>query len=149
MTRHDSTAVIDRDAEHLLSNSSTSKATANRTRLVRVRDLEVIASIGVYEREHRYLQRALVSIELEVADTYDGTSDTLSQVYDYDEAIEAAESIFAHGHINLIETAAERIAERCLRNPSVASVRVSIDKPDVVANCRSVGIEILRTRSHR
>ena len=115
------------------------------SRRVLVRDLEIIASIGIYEHEHRYLQRIVVSLELDVRDTYDGTSDSISDVYDYDEAISAVRDTLDEGHINLIETAAERIAARCLENRSVERIRVRIEKPDVSASCRSVGIEIERT----
>ena len=51
--------------------------------------LEVVGSIGVYEHEKRYQQRVVVSLALEVVDTYDGQSDRLGDVYDYDIAIRA------------------------------------------------------------
>ena len=116
-------------------------------RRVFVHDLELIASIGIFEHEHRYMQRLLVSLDLDVADEYDGQSDDITKVYDYSEAIAAAEATLDEGHINLLETAAERIAQRCLTNPSVVSVRVRLEKPDAFAACRSVGIEIHRFRT--
>ena len=115
-------------------------------RKVFVNDLEVVASIGVYEHEHRYLQRALVTLTLWVRDSYDGTSDSIRDVYDYDEAVRAVRETLDEGHTHLIETAAHRIASRCLENPDVAVVRVLIEKPDVLPGCRSVGIEIERRR---
>jgi dihydroneopterin aldolase len=42
---------------------------------------------------------------------------------------------------------AERIASQCLADTRVESVRVQIEKPDVMPSCRSVGIEIERRRS--
>ncbi|MEL6291043.1 MAG: dihydroneopterin aldolase [Pseudomonadota bacterium] len=115
-----------------------------QTRRVFVRDLEVLTSVGVYEHEHRYLQRVTVSLSLDVADDYDGRSDDIAHVYDYDEAIGAVRTVLDDGHLNLIETAAERIAEHCLTNRSVKQVTVRIEKPDVVAGCQAVGIEISR-----
>jgi len=109
--------------------------------------LEVVGSVGVYEHEHRYEQRVVVSLALDVADTYDGRSDRISAVYDYDRAISAVRQTVEAGHTNLIETLAERIAERCLADASVQGVTVRIDKPDVIANCRAVGIEITRRRA--
>ena len=50
------------------------------------------------------------------------------------------------GHVNLIETLAERIAANCLADPRVLSIRVRIEKPDALPSCRSVGIEIERRR---
>ena len=114
------------------------------TRRVFVRGLEIIASVGVYEHEKRKLQRLVVSLELLVSDTYDGHSDQLGDVYDYDLAIAAAEQALSGGHTNLLETVAERIAANCLLDARVRQVTVRIEKPDVEAPCDSVGIEIVR-----
>ena len=113
-------------------------------RSVFIRDLELIASVGVYEHEKRYEQRLVVSLELSVEDDYDGKSDRLEHVYDYDAAIAAVKETIAEGHIHLIETLAERIASRCLEDSRVRLVRVRLEKPDVLPACRSIGIEITR-----
>jgi dihydroneopterin aldolase len=116
------------------------------SRRVFVRNLELIGSVGVYEHEHRYEQRVVVSLELEVRDDYDGTSDDISSVYDYDLAIRAIKDSVASGHFNLIETLAERIAAACLSDRRVVMARVRVEKPDVLPSCESVGIEIERRR---
>lgn len=116
------------------------------SRRVFVRNLELIGSVGVYEHEHRYEQRVVVSLELEVRDDYDGTSDDISSVYDYDLAIRAIKDSVASGHFNLIETLAERIAAACLSDRRVVMARVRVEKPDVLPSCVSVGIEIERRR---
>lgn len=115
-------------------------------RLIFIRDLELIASVGVYEHEKRYEQRLVVSLSLTVDDGYDGYTDRLEHVYDYDAAIGAVKGTVAEGHLHLIETLAERIAARCLTDPRVLRVRVRIEKPDVLPACRGIGIEIERRR---
>lgn len=116
-------------------------------RRVFVRDLEVVASVGVLEREKRYEQRILVSAELLVQDDYDGTSDRLGDVLDYGKVVDGIVRLVQTEHVNLIETLAERIAGQCLADERVEAVRVRIEKPDVMEHCRSVGIEIERLRS--
>ena len=115
-------------------------------RRVFVRDLEVVASVGLLEREKRYDQRILVSTELFVRDEYDGASDRLADVLDYSKVIDGMTHIIQREHVNLIETLAERIAEFCLTDPRVEMVRVKIEKPEIIENCRSVGVEIERRR---
>ena len=114
------------------------------SRRVFVHDYELIGSVGVYEHERRYEQRIVVSLELDVDDSYDGRSDDLAGVYDYDHAISAVRRTVESGHFNLLETLAARIAEACLMDPSVTAIRVRIAKPDVLIACRAVGIEIAR-----
>ena len=120
---------------------------AGKRRRVFIHGLELIGSIGVYEHEKRYEQRIVVSVDLEVRDTYDGRSDRIGEVYDYDHAIAAVKRIVTAGHVNLLETLAERIADACLEGDGVEQVKVRLEKPDVLPACRAVGIEITRRRA--
>jgi dihydroneopterin aldolase len=115
-------------------------------RRVFVHDMEIVASVGVLEHEKRYEQRILVSADLMVRDDYDGASDRLQDVLDYSQLAEGIARLVQSEHVNLIETLAERIADHCLRDSRVESIRVRIEKPDVMPSCRSVGIEIERRR---
>jgi dihydroneopterin aldolase len=117
-----------------------------RLRRVFVHDLEIVASIGVYEHEKRYEQRILISADLWVRDDYDGVSDRLADVLDYGKVLDDIVRLAQSEHVNLNETLAERIARQCLSDERVERVRVSIAKPDVTRSCRSVGIEIERER---
>jgi dihydroneopterin aldolase len=111
-----------------------------------VRDLEIVASVGVYEHEKRYEQRIFISTDLAVHDAYDGVSDRLEDVLDYSALVDGIARLVQSDHVNLIETLAERIAAHCLGDARVESVRVRIEKPDAMPLCRSVGIEIERRR---
>lgn len=123
------------------------QAPADRNwRRVFVRDLEIVASVGVLEREKRYEQRIIVSADLFVRDDYDGSSDRLSDVLDYSKVVDGIARLVQREHVNLIETLAERIADHCLEDGRVESVRIRIEKPEVLEHCRSVGIEIERPR---
>ena len=116
-------------------------------RRVFVRDFEIVASVGVFEHEKRYEQRILLSADLAVRDAYDGVSDRLEDVLDYSTLLEGIALLVQREHVNLIETLAERIAQHCLADQRVESVRVRIEKPDALPMCRSVGIEIERQRA--
>lgn len=115
-------------------------------RRVFIRDFEIMASIGVYEVEHRYEQRIIVSIDLDTIDSYDGVSERLADVVDYSIVCRRIEAIAHAGHTKLIETLAERFAAACLEDPRILAARVRIEKPDIMPNCRAVGIEIERRR---
>jgi dihydroneopterin aldolase len=119
---------------------------AARPRKVFVRELELMAHVGVFEVEHRYEQRLVVSVELDIVDTYDGTSDRLAEVLDYGAVVSSIQRIVEAEHVNLLETLAERIATTWLDDSRVKAVRVRLEKPDILPGCRSVGIEIERMR---
>ncbi len=119
---------------------------SKRIRTVFIEGLELMSSVGVYEHERRDRQPVIVSMALDVVDSYEGGSDKLNEVYDYDIAITAIREIVAAEHYNLIETLAERLAERVLGDARVERVKIRIEKPAVLTACRSLGIEIVRTR---
>jgi 7,8-dihydroneopterin aldolase/epimerase/oxygenase len=126
---------------------TSAKVVGSRRRRVFVRDLEIVASVGVHEHEKRYEQRIIVSADLFVTDTYDGASDRLADVLDYGKVVDGMTRLAQSEHFYLIETLAERIAALCLEDSRVECVRVRIEKPEVLPSCRSVGIEIERERA--
>ena len=62
----------------------------------------------------------------------------------YDDLVGAVRAVVAAGHINLVETVAERIAERCLADKRIVSVLVRVEKLE--RGPASVGVEIVRPR---
>jgi 7,8-dihydroneopterin aldolase/epimerase/oxygenase len=115
-------------------------------RRVLVRDLEIMASIGIFEVEHRYEQRIIVNLDLRVRDDYDGHSERIGDVVDYGAIVSGVERVVASRHFKLVETLAERVAEACLSDARVHSATVRIEKPDILPSCKAVGIEIERSR---
>lgn len=115
-------------------------------RRVLVKDLEIRTVIGVHDEEKRAPQRVLVNVELAVREDGPFESDRLEDVVDYSAVVARIEAIAAAGHVNLVETLAERVAAGCLADPKVLAARVRIEKPDVIANARGVGVEIERKR---
>jgi 7,8-dihydroneopterin aldolase/epimerase/oxygenase len=130
-----------------MSNPAQNIASASAgLRHVFVRDLDVMASLGIYEVEKLAPQRVVVSIDLAVIEGKEAVADDISNVVSYEIVVKKVEAIIAQGHVNLVETLAELIAASCLKDKRVVSVRVRIEKPDIIPNARSVGIEIERLR---
>ncbi len=112
-------------------------------RHVFVRDLELLASIGVYRHEQDNRQRIRVNLDLAVRESEE-IGDRLDNVVCYEHLVSAVQNLVDSGHVNLVETLAERIAGLCLEDPRVRTARVRVEKLDVFANAASVGVEIER-----
>lgn len=119
---------------------------SSRLRHVFVRDLEIMALIGIYDHEKVKAQRIIVNIDLSVHEAEGPVTDEISHVVSYEIIAKKVEGIVAEGHVNLVETLAEKFAEACLRDKRVAAARVRIEKPDIIPNAKSVGVEIERSR---
>ena len=109
-----------------------------------LRDLEMIASVGVHPHEKIRPQRIRVSVELRVQPRVRSAPDTLESVLSYEDVANAVRAIVGQGHVHLIETLAERIAASCLARQEVSWVQVRIEKPDIFPDIATVGIEIER-----
>lgn len=117
-----------------------------RVRHVFVRDLECMALIGIYDHEKLKPQRIIVNIDLSVRETEGPMADEISHVVSYEIIAKKVESILDEGHTNLVETLCEKIAQSCLKDKRVLAARVRVEKPDIIPNARSVGVEIERGR---
>ena len=127
----------------------------NGLRHVFLRDMILPASIGVYPHEHATPQRIRVNVDLAVSEdgpSYAGLSrarvgrDDLSRVVDYEIVAQSVRAIVAAGHVQLVETLAERLAETCLVDERVQTARIRVEKLDVFDDLASVGVEIERRR---
>jgi dihydroneopterin aldolase len=105
-----------------------------------------MALIGIYEHEKRDPQRIIVNIDLSVKEGDGPKDDDISHVVSYEIVVKKVEAIIAEGHTNLVETLCEKIAAACLRDKRVMAARVRVEKPDIIPNARSVGVEIERQR---
>lgn len=119
---------------------------ASGLRHVFVRDLDLMALIGIYEHEKTDPQRIIVNIDLSVTEGEGPKDDDIGHVVSYEIVVKKVEQIIAEGHINLVETLCEKIAAACLRDRRVVAARVRVEKPDIIPNARSVGVEIERQR---
>ena len=117
-----------------------------RLRHVFVRDLDLMASIGIYATEKVKPQRIVVNIDLSVHEGEGPNDDDIGHVVSYEIVVKKVEAILAEGHINLVETLCEKIAAACLKDRRVMAARVRVENPDIIPNARSVGVEIERTR---
>ena len=116
-------------------------ATAPRRRIF-VRGLELDAFIGVYDSEQGAPQPLIIDLDVEVIEP----SDRLEDVVCYNKLTQGVKAIIAEGHIKLVETLAERVADLALSNPMAISVRVRIEKPRAIPEASAAGVEIERTK---
>lgn len=114
-----------------------------------VRDLVVYAYHGVHPEEQRLGQRFEVdmtcSLDLREAARLDVAGATVS----YASLVEIAQEVSASQTVFLIETLAERIAEKILGDyPQIDEVSVQVRKPSapVPATLAYVAVEITRKR---
>jgi dihydroneopterin aldolase len=119
-----------------------------RTLRVFVRDLILPCRIGVYSHEKDAEQRVRINLELTCVE-HPAVNDEHQNVVCYAEVVADIRRLISEGHINLVETLAERIAARCLVDHRILSAKVRVEKLDVMPEASAVGVEIERHRVNR
>ncbi|MCK5424413.1 MAG: dihydroneopterin aldolase [Emcibacter sp.] len=122
-------------------------ADASRSvRHVFIRDLVLDSYIGVYDHEKSSAQKIRVNVDLSVIEKSHSLDDNIDNVVCYEKIASAIETIVKSGHVHLVETLAENIAEMSLQDARISCVRVCVEKLEAIKNTTSVGIEIERHR---
>jgi len=109
-----------------------------------VRDLVLACAIGVHDHEKGARQRVRVNVELDMAEPGRPLADNIANVVSYGHVADGIRDLVGGGHINLVETLAERIADLCLADRRVASATVRVEKLDAVDGAAAAGVEITR-----
>ena len=123
------------------------KSRSNKSEIldrVFMHDLVLDVEIGVYTHEKGVTQRVRFTVDVDILPTTGALDDDIGRAFDYDTIIGGIKAIVARGHINLVETLAEEVAEHCLAHPRAATVTVRIEKLDKGPG--AVGVEIVRQK---
>lgn len=108
-----------------------------------LKDWVIDCNIGVYAEEKGVTQKVRLSVDAYLAQDARAAGDDMVSVPSYTDIIDAVADITAAGHINLLETFAESIAERGLRDRRIEAMRVRIEK---LERGPVRGVEIYRIR---
>lgn len=111
---------------------------------ISLRDHIVTAEIGAFQAERGTTQRLRFNIVVEVQPVKAPLEDDVDSILSYDRVTEAIAFELAAERLNLLETLAERIAERILLEPQSMRTFVRIEKLD--RGPGALGVEIVRTR---
>ena len=114
------------------------------TRQMFIRDLVVNMLIGVHRHERDGRQRVRINLDLSLIDGSSIDDDRLASVVSYETLVHQIRTMCNSGHVNLVETLAERIARLCFDDRRVRGTIVRVEKLDVFADTASVGVEIER-----
>jgi len=127
--------------------SERAAATAPRGPLDRisVRAHVVEVEIGAFQAERGTTQRVCFNVVVEVEPLTGPINDDVDRILSYDRVTEAIAHELADERLNLLETLAERIAERILLEPQAIRAFVRVEKLD--RGPGALGVEIVRART--
>ena len=110
-----------------------------------IRDLTIEMFAGIYDFERENKQRVIINIHMYVQNNESEQLKDIDDVVSYEDVVNKVKDIANARHYDLLESFAEDIASLCLLNNKVRRVLVRAEKPDIIEETKTVGIEIIRT----
>jgi dihydroneopterin aldolase len=126
----------------LLSFAALDQRIPTQCRLLSLSQFECMVHIGVHDFEKKAAQRVWFDIDICVPlAAAPAAQDDISQTLNYDFLRELVLQTTGEVHHELQETLCDALLNQLLLHPSIVAVRVQTRKPDVYADCSSVGTE--------
>ncbi len=113
---------------------------------VQIKELTLMASIGIHEHEKIKKQRVSISLSIKVNDNIGSVNEDIDNFVSYEKVIKSLKKIISKGHIELLETLGEKISKMCFEDERILSIWMKLEKLDVFPDTKSVGIEIVRDK---
>lgn len=117
--------------------------------IVRIAGLRARGRHGVLASERERGQVFVADVALTVPDETAASTDALADTVDYASLSERLRDVIAGEPVDLIETLAARLAEVCLADERVATVEVTVHKPEVPlrVDVDEVSVTLSRSRA--
>ena len=114
---------------------------------VKIERLELDCIIGITPWERLTKQQITVDIEIDTDLAAAGNSDSIEDTINYRTIAKTVTHEVEKSDYGLVESIGAKIADICLEDDRVFSVRVTVRKPGAVRKALAVGIVIRRNRA--
>ncbi|MBT3330629.1 MAG: dihydroneopterin aldolase [Rhodospirillaceae bacterium] len=109
---------------------------------IKFRQLSFPVSIGVLPHEREGPQQLLIDLEIELRPDLPDPQEDVALVLNYDNIRTRIVELAQARHYNLLESLARELLGIFDGEETISRVRLSVQKPDVYADCIAVGYEV-------
>ena len=111
---------------------------------IRIKGLKAETLVGVHDWERKLPRPVVVDLELATDAVRAAKSDALKDAIDYAAVADAVTGFLGASKFQLIETLAQRLAEKLQAQFGVAWLRLELHKPGAVAGAQDISVTIER-----
>lgn len=114
--------------------------------IIKIKDLETFALIGIHDHERYKKQRLILNVTLEYDASLAAQTDEIEHAIDYEKlAHMLIKEIETHAYY-LLEALSDHLIKIIMKDQRIQSVELEIDKPDALKKASSVSIRERRNR---
>ncbi|MEM0912583.1 MAG: dihydroneopterin aldolase [Pseudomonadota bacterium] len=111
-----------------------------------IKNLEILTVIGVYDHEREKPQRVIIDLEILADLSTAGSNDNLDSTIDYGAIVSLVERLAQNNDTLLLERFGQRLCDGIFQHFSVDQLTLTLHKPDIIQNVKSVGVILRRKR---
>ena len=115
-------------------------------RKVLIKDLIFNTSIGIHDFEKKQKKQIKFNIEIDINSSLKPSNTNLNTIINYEDIISSIKILTQKKHYDLLEVLAEDIFLDLFENKNIIKIKLKIEKPEIIKNTASVGIEIIKKR---
>ncbi len=115
-------------------------------RKVLIKDLIFNTSVGIHDFEKKQKQQIKFNIEIDINSSLKPSNTNLNTIVNYESVISSIKILTQKKHYDLLEVLAEDIFLDLFENKNIIKIKLKREKPEIIKNTASVGIEIIKKR---
>lgn len=130
------------------TNTSLKKSYKRESSWIYVRDLKLDMFIGICDFEKEQKQPVIINIKAKTSlEDQAWRRDDISQVADYAPLVLCVRDLATKGHIGLLETFVDMIAENVMQVSHITEAWIKVEKPTIFEDANGAGVELHVTRA--
>ena len=124
------------------------KSLFNYEKKVLIKELVLNIKLGYFDFEKEKPQKVKFSLEANYKDKKPTNDKDLKSIVNYDKLVRLIKKLVKNKHYNFLETLAEDVFDEIFKDKRIDKILLKIEKLEIIKDCSSVGIQIVKKRSN-
>ena len=120
----------------------------NYEKKILINELILDLKLGYYDFEKKSSQKIKFSLEIDYQDKKPSNDKDIKSIVNYGTIVKLIKKLVKRKHYNFLETLAESIFDELFKDKRIGKIMLKIEKLEILKDCKSVGIQISKIRSH-
>ena len=124
------------------------KSLFNYEKKILINELILELKLGYYDFEKENSQKVKFSLEIDYEDKKPTNDKDIKSIVNYGQVVKLIRKLTKNKHYNFLETLAEDTFDVLFKDKRIGKIMLKIEKLEILKDCSSVGIQIIKKRSH-
>ena len=124
------------------------KSLFNYEKKILIKELILDLKLGYYDFEKEKSQKVKFNLEVDYEDKKPTSDDDIKSIVNYGKLVKLVKKLTKNKHYNFLETLAEDVFDVLFKDKRIGKIMLQIEKMEILKDCTSVGIQVIKKRSH-